>query len=129
MASSTSQAVGVDSLEYKTLKQCYPDLALCIQQAPNEIVDHLIPLGILTKRVEEFVQNPHNSDSDKARRIVDVVLYQVQCTTEVYEGFIAALKQNKWTTAAVRKVEETQRLLSILAVSEQRPQEERHTGE
>ena len=125
MASNT---IGMDSLEYKTLNQCYPDLVLCIQQAPNDIVDHLRPLDILAQGDANFLQNPHNSKDDKARRIVDIVLNQVKRNTEVYERFIKALKLCEWTNVTVCKLQETQRLLSVSIVSERNLPEESSSG-
>ena len=123
MASNTNGAVGTDFLECKTLNQCYPDLVRCIQQAPNDIADHLRPLNILAQGDVNFLQDPHNSKDDKARRIVDVVLKQVQSNTEVYKVFVKALKQYRWTEAAVRKLEEAQTSLGSVASMQCLPEE------
>ena len=64
----------MDSAEYKTLIKCYHSLVICIQQSPNEIVDHPGASESLTQR---DLRNPTHEDDDKARRLLDCVVNQV----------------------------------------------------
>ena len=103
----------MDSLEYKILSKFYPDLVSCIEQSPNDIADRLRPSGILAPGDVKFLRNPNTCNDDKARRIVDVVLNQVQKDTQVYCELIKAMKASgDWTKTTIHKLEEAHTSLS-----------------
>ena len=107
----------MDSLEYKTLSNCYPDLVTCIGQFPNDIADRLRSSGILAPGDVKFLRNPNNCNDDKARIIVDVVLNQVQNDQQVYHELIKAMRTSgTWTKPALCKIFE-EGLKSLLQVN------------
>ena len=96
----------MDSLEYKILNKCYPDLVTCIGQSPNEIADQLRPCDILSQGDVSFLENPTNSDAEKARKIISVVLNQVQTDPQVYFKLIKAMRASgDWTKTTLCKLE------------------------
>ena len=98
----------MDSPEYKTLMQHYPALIYCVQQSPNDIAAHLMPSRILTLRDMQYLSNHFIVDDEKASRLLDIVLKQVQNDPQVYHTFIAALKSaGPWTRKAVSDLEQT----------------------
>ena len=103
----------MDSLKFKVLNKFYPALVSCIEQSPKDIADRLRPSGILAPGDVEFLSNPNTCNDDKARRIVDVVLNQVQNDPQVYCELIKAMRASgNWTKAMVHKLEEAHTSLS-----------------
>ena len=97
----------MDTAEYMTLKECYPGLITCIKQSPDDVFDNLMPTSLLAPGDLAFLRNPQNNKDDKARRIVDVVLNQVQSNSGAYSIFLSALKAaGPWTEAAVSVLEQ-----------------------
>ena len=98
----------MDSPEYKTLTQCYPVLISHIGQAPYDIAAYLIPSGILAPPDLHYISNPSIPHIEKASRLLDIVLNQVQIDPQVYHSFITALKSaGSWTKALVSELEST----------------------
>ena len=96
----------MDSPEYKTLVQCYPTLVSCIGQSPNDIAVQLIPSGILAPRDVQYLSNPSIADDEKARRLLGIVVNQINTDPQVYYTFIAALKDaGDWTRTLVSLLE------------------------
>ena len=87
----------MDSPEYKTLTQCYDTLVKCVKQSPGDVADcQLKPL--LTPGNVSFLSNPHHDNDDKARKIVNLVLNQVEINPQVFHKFISALENaGSWT--------------------------------
>ena len=97
----------MDSLEYKTLNKFSPDLVTCIGQSPGDVVDKLRPSGMLAPENISYLETATISDAEKARKIVSVVLNQVQSDTSVYYELVKALKAaGYWTKKTVSKLEE-----------------------
>ena len=96
------------SPEYRTLEQCYLTLVSCVQQSPHDIAVHLRPSGILAPRDIQYLRNPVIEDNEKAQRLLNTVLNQVNTDPQVYHTFIAALKNvGLWTRTAVSELEHT----------------------
>ena len=94
--------------EYKALTQCYPVLISCVKQSPNDIADHLIPSGILKPRDIVYLRYNSISGDEKARRLLHIVLIQVETDPQVFYTFIAALKNaGPWTRVVVSRLERT----------------------
>ena len=104
--SSSILELKMDSLEYQTLNMCYDSLVSCIGQSPKDIVDKLIPSGVLAPGVLKFLENPNNSDDDKARKIINVVIKQVEINVDVYNVLTEVLKTSTWTKAVAVKLEQ-----------------------
>ena len=98
----------MDSAEYKALTQSYPTLVTCIQLGPNDIAVQLRPSGVLAPRDLQYLSNPSHDSDEKARRLLDTILTQVQIDKQVYHKFMAALRDaGPWTKSAVSQVEST----------------------
>ena len=96
----------MDSPELDSLNNCYPTLISCIQLAPNEIAAHLRPLELLPQRVLVSLRSSHKNDDEKAKDIVDAVLFQVKKDSSVYYSFIKALKSaGPWTKSTVSELQ------------------------
>ena len=92
----------MDSPEYKTLTQCSPRLSICLKQSPNDVVTQLRSSGILAPGDLSFLNNPQNSNDQKAQRILDAVLTQVEIDPGVFRTFVSALEAaGSWTSAIV----------------------------
>ena len=97
--------MAMDSPEYKTLSECYSDLVTCIQQSPNDIADQKEVFKVLAPEDLQFVRNSVHQSSERARRILDIVLNQVKIDPQVYHSFISALNNaGAWTKTAVDKL-------------------------
>ena len=103
----------METVEYKTLRECYPGLITCIKQSPEDVSDNLMPTSLLASRDLAFLRNSQKNEDDKARRIVDVVLTQVQSNSGAYSIFLSALRAaGSWTEAAVSALEQKHKSLS-----------------
>ena len=112
----------MDSFEYKTLKKYFPDLVRCIAQSPKDIADKLRPTDILSQGDVSFLQNPSHDRDDKARRIVEAVLIQVENNTQKYYELVKAMRASgDWTKETVSKLEEAQK--TVLAFKHCSPEE------
>ena len=111
----------MESPEYEALNQCSTTLFSCIQQSPSDIVDKLKPPGLLAPGVLSFLGNPIHDDSEKARKIIDVMIKQVEIDSQVFHIFVKALKAaGPWTKGAVTKLENKHKtLLSSTSQAEQ----------
>ena len=108
VSTSYDYSFKMDSTEYKTLTQCYPTLVTCIQQAPNDVAVQLRPYGILAPKDILYLSNSSHDPDEKARRLIDTVLTQVQIDPQVYDKFISALKAaGPWTNSAVSLLDTT----------------------
>ena len=95
----------MDYPEYKALTQCYPRLSNCVQQSPNDVVAQLRPSGILAPGDLSFLDNPQNSNDQKARRVIDAVLNQVKIKPRVFHTFVSALEAaGPWTNTIVSEL-------------------------
>ena len=108
----------MDSIEYKTLTQCFPFVVGILEQAPSDVADQPDLAEILAPRVVKYLRNPNHEDDEKARRLLDTIKDQVKLDPEVYKLFIKALKATgSWTKKAVDKLESTYAALSGGTVS------------
>ena len=78
----------MDSPEFKSLKKCYPTLVSCIKQAPDDIATQLVPLDLLPQRVLSTLSNTQKNNDEKARDILEAVLFQVQTDPSVFQTLI-----------------------------------------
>ena len=102
------QSSEMDSREYRALNQCYPRLVSCLKQSPNDLLDQMIPFGILAEADRCFVNNPQHNNDEKARKIVDAVHSQVKGDTGVFQSFIEAMKAaGPWTRTTVNMLEQS----------------------
>ena len=119
----------MDSPEYKILSKYSPDLVSCIGQSPDDIFDQLRPLDILAQGDMSFLGNLKNTSTDKARKIVNVVLTQVKTDPQMYCKLIRAMKASGgWTKATVCKLEKEYGLL-LAEIKQHCLEENRQSGE
>ena len=78
-----------DSAEYKAFKDCHDSLFTCIKQSPKDVSDRL---EILAPADRDYLRNDSHDDGDKARRIIDAVLLQIENNPLVFQSFISALE-------------------------------------
>ena len=98
----------MESPEYKTLVQCYPELVTIVQQSPNVIADHPAISTKLAPGKLQYLRNLSHENEDKARKLLDSIKDQVKIDPQVFHHFKSALKsQGDWTKAAVDKLEST----------------------
>ena len=100
----------MESPEYKTLNNCYSTLVSSIQQSPSSIADHLRPFGVLAPEDLAFLDNCHYHNDQKARKIVDAILLQVQRDPlTVFQSFIGVLEAAHWTKTVITKLKKEYR--------------------
>ena len=108
----------MDSVEYKTLTQCFPFVVVVLEQAPSDVADQPELAEVLAPRVVKYLRNPNHEDDVKARKLLDTVKDQTKLDPGVYQIFIKALKANgPWTKKAVERLESTYAALSGSTVS------------
>ncbi len=83
--------MSIKSAEYKAFNDCHSSLFTCIKQSPKDVSDHLLPFKILA-RADRDHRNDTHDDGDKARRILDVVLLQIEYDPLVFHSFVSALE-------------------------------------
>ena len=118
-----SRSIKMESPEYEALNQCSATLLDCIQQSPSDIVDKLKPSGLLAPGVSSFLSHQKHDDSEKARKIIDVMTKQVKIDSQAFHLFVSAMKSaGPWTKAAVTKLENKYKtLLASTSHEEQHP--------
>ena len=95
----------MDSPEYEKIRHFYPQLITCVKQSPNDIADHLVPIGILAPRDLDLLSNPQISNDDKARRIVSVVMNRVKNDPQELYKFVSALEAaGTWTKKMISRL-------------------------
>ena len=95
------------SSEHRAIIQCYPDLCSCIQQSPTGVATQLRPLELLAPEDWAFMTNSQNNNDEKARRIVDVVLNQVELDSQMFHSFVSALEAaGPWTRTIICKLKQ-----------------------
>ena len=100
----------MDTPEYKTFTQCYPDLVTCVEVSPTDIGKLLKPSGILAPSVFQFLKNPNQNDDVKAGQLLSAVEAQVKIDAQIFYTFLDALKAaGTWTKPTVTKLEEALR--------------------
>ena len=105
-ASLTTCEEQSETAEYEALNQSYASLIKCVRQSPNAIADELKSSGKLAPEVLSFLSNQTHDDGEKARKLIDAILDQVQNEPQVFDTFVSAMKAaGSWTKAAVCKLE------------------------
>ena len=96
-----------DSPEYKYLEKVSADIIACIEQAPSDVAVQLRPYGLLARKDLRYLDNSQHDEDQRAKRLVDVMLQNVEGDPQAYYKFIEALKAaGRWTKAAVTKLEQ-----------------------
>ena len=112
----------MESPEYEALNQCSTTLLDCIQQSPSDIVDKLKPSGLLAPGVLSFLGNPKHDDSEKAKKIIDVMTKQVKFDSQVFHIFVSAMKAaGPWTEGAVNILENKYKALQTSTSHSEQP--------
>ena len=98
----------MDSLEYRTLNDCYATTVTGLSQSPNDIAIQIRPSGVLAQGDIAFLSNPQNDNHTKAVKIMDIVMIPVQSNPQVYAMFKSALQRaGPWTANIISTLEET----------------------
>ena len=96
------------SIEYYTLKECFPELVSLVHQSVGLIGDHLFAEGVLSQEDLEYLQSTTQSSKRKARKIVFTLLEKVSHHTCHYETFVRVLKsEGIHTKDVVKQLEST----------------------
>ncbi len=91
-----------NSAEYKAFKKCEESLLTGIKQSPKDVSDRL---KILAPADRDYVRNDFHDDGDKARRIMNAVLLQIENNPLVFQSFISALEAaGSFTKLTVQKL-------------------------
>ncbi len=95
------------SPEYDTLRKSYTVLVDHIKSQPGVFCDRLFQDGLATDEVCEFVRNPQNQKSEKARKLIDFVMSCVKKDPQAYNTFIKVLKQdpNSWSKEVIEHLQ------------------------
>ena len=95
----------MESIEYKTLNQCYPTLVSSLAQSPNDVAIQLRPYEFFAPENLAFLDSRNNGNAKKAQKIVDVVMIRVYHDPQMFNKFIEALKAaGSWTGNAISEV-------------------------
>ena len=81
--------------ESDVLNKNYPAVLKGLKVDPKAVVAQLRPSGILADSVLECVQNDNHEAGDKAGKILDAVILQVQINPQVIHAFIKALRDTE----------------------------------
>ncbi len=93
-----------ESAEYKlkAFKDCHSSLVTCVKQSPKDVSDHLL---ILAPGDRDYLRNDTHDDGEKARRILDAVLLQMENNPQIFHSFVSALEAaGDFTRATVQKL-------------------------
>ena len=81
--------------ESDVLNKNYPAILKGLKVDPKAVVAQLKPSGILADSVLDYVQNDNHGAGDKAGKILDAVILQVQINSQVIHVFIKALRDTE----------------------------------
>ncbi len=93
-----------ESAEYKAFIDCKDDLKLIVKMSPEGVCDQLIRHELLPPEVIDYVSNGAHDSGEKASRICNAILNQIQINSEAVYSFISSLEgAGEWTRFAVNK--------------------------
>lgn len=97
------------SPEYDTLRKSYTVLVDHIKAQPDLFCDRLFQAGLATDDVCEFVRNPHNRNSEKARNLIDSVMRCIKKDLQVFNTFVEVLKEDSevWSKEVIEHLQKT----------------------
>ena len=84
--------------EYLTLQKCYPSIIVAVNADPGCLCDFLFSKNLITKSVKKYTQIDSVLDEDKARKLIDNVMNQIELDPSVFHKFIEALNSPHYST-------------------------------
>ena len=78
--------------EYVALRKCYELVVGVVSADPGSLCDALFAKGCITKQVKNYTRNDSILAEDKARKLIDCVMDQIELDPNVFSEFVEALK-------------------------------------
>ena len=98
----------IDTAEYQTIKKCTPQLKIATQHTLTKLSGHLLSRGLITADQDGELRNNMHSESDRAAKLISLILNKVELAPKYYSMFINALEEDKLNNEIVLKLlEET----------------------
>ncbi len=82
--------------EYEALRKSYPTLVECIERSLGTTTDELYSLGVFSKDEVKSLRNDKISDTEKARKILNVVMSKVESEPSFIHEFICIMDIEAW---------------------------------
>ena len=94
--------------EYSTFKKCYGEIVHYMKQELGSICDKCFANGYIPQSVRNFSRNSSRPEEERAQKVADSLLSQIEYDTSVYYGFCKIVKQyNPWTQKLTKILEDT----------------------
>ena len=94
--------------EYSTFKKCYGEIVHYMKQELGSICDKCFSNGYIPQSVRNFSRNSSRPEEERAQKVADSLLSQIEYDTSVYYGFCKIVKQyNPWTQKLTKILEDT----------------------
>ena len=77
--------------EYLTLQKCYPLIIVAVKADSGCLCDILFSKSLIPKSVKKYTQMDSVLDEDKARKLIDNVMDQIELDPSVFHEFVEAL--------------------------------------
>ena len=94
----------IDTAEYQTIKKCAPELKIATQHTLTKLSGHLLSRGLITADQYGELGNIMHSESDRAAKLISLILNKVELAPKYYSVFINALKEDKLNNEVVLKL-------------------------
>ena len=94
----------LDTVEYQTIKKCTPQLKIATQHTLTKLGDHLLSGGLITADQYGELNNTMHPESDRAAKLISLVLTKVELAPRYYNMFINALEEDKFNNEVILKL-------------------------
>ena len=94
----------IDTAEYQTIRRCTPQLITAFKHNLTELSGHLLSKGLITSDQSCELRNNMYPESDRAAKLVDLILSRIELAPECYNMFIKALKEDKCINEIILKL-------------------------
>ncbi len=96
-----------ESTEYRTLRNCYPELVEHVKLQLTTISSALFSKSYIPNNIHEYSTNDGVSDEKKAKKLLDAVLAKVKLNPDTYHGFVDILgREGSWADDIIKHLED-----------------------
>ena len=97
----------MESVEYRTLVTCTPNLNTLISGDPLTIANDLVAVNMISPGIINEISSRQVDDRTKACKLVKCVCDHVGFNPEKYDLFISVLKRHMWLDDLVKTLNDT----------------------
>ncbi len=96
-----------ESTEYRTLRNCYPELVEHVKLQLTTISSALFSKSYIPNNIHEDSTSDGVSDEKKAKKLLDAVLAKVKLNPDTYHGFVDILgREGPWADDIIKHLKD-----------------------